>query len=76
MGLILIAVDIQHESKKYLILFADICWLRLDFETFSIVGPTTTTEVTTTTAGGNCPDQFRVTVTKMADEDFLTIRTI
>jgi hypothetical protein len=43
-------------------MFEDICWLRLDFETFSIVGPTTTSEVDAPTAGGNCPDQFKVTV--------------
>jgi len=36
--------------------------LRLDFETFQILGPTLTTEATTATAGGTCPDQFKVTV--------------
>lgn len=54
--------SIIYSSVSIIKLFADICWLRLDFETFNIVGPTTTTEVTTTTAGGNCPDQFKVTV--------------
>lgn len=36
---------------------ADVCWLRLDFESFSILGPTVSTE----TQGGLCPDSFKVT---------------
>eukprot|EP00093_Oithona_nana_P006559 06559.XXX_116884_118935_1 [CDS] Oithona nana genome sequencing. len=37
----------------------DICWLRLDFETFTTVGPSTTLE----TGGGECVDKLTFTVT-------------
>lgn len=37
---------------------SDICWLRLDFETFQNLGPALTTEV----SGGLCVDTFKVTV--------------
>jgi hypothetical protein len=36
----------------------DICWLRLDFETFTILG----TGLTTESNGGLCLDTFKVTV--------------
>jgi hypothetical protein len=38
---------------------SDVCYLRLDFETFTTVGPTLTTEA----SGGLCTDSFKVTVT-------------
>ena len=38
--------------------FSDVCWLRLDFETFQTLGPTTTTEL----SGGACLDTFTMTV--------------
>ena len=38
--------------------FSDVCWLRLDFESFTLLGPTVSTE----TQGGLCPDTFKVTV--------------
>ncbi len=38
--------------------FADICWLRLDFEQFTMLGTTDTIETT----GGVCQDSFSVTV--------------
>jgi len=40
------------------ILFSDICWLRLDLETFSLAGPVGTVEAN----GGVCTDRFAVTV--------------
>ena len=44
-------------------LISDVCYLRLDFETFTTVGPTITTENGGTAAGTySCPDQFKVTV--------------
>jgi hypothetical protein len=44
-------------------LLPDICYLRLDFETFTTVGPTISTENGGTAAGTyTCPDQFKVTV--------------
>ena len=36
----------------------DVCWLRLDFETFAIQGPPDALETT----GGVCVDTFTVTV--------------
>ncbi len=42
-------------------LYSDVCWLRLDFESFQILGPATTTEP----SGGSCPDTFTATVTKI-----------
>ena len=47
----------QKMLNKY---FTDVCYLRLDFETFTIVGPTFSTEVD----GGTCPDTFKVLVRK------------
>ena len=38
-------------------LYLDICWLRLDFETFTTQGPAATEE----TAGDLCVDTFTVT---------------
>ncbi len=38
--------------------FSDVCFLRLDFETFTTQGPAVTTEI----AGGACPDTFAITV--------------
>ena len=38
--------------------FLDVCSLRFDFETFTIVGVATTIE----TNGGACTDTFQVTV--------------
>ena len=35
-----------------------VCWLRLDFDTFSLLGTGATTE----TNGGECQDTFTVTV--------------
>jgi len=40
---------------------SDVCQLRLDFETFNILGPALTTE-TEAVSGDNCPDTFTVTV--------------
>ena len=37
---------------------AAVCWLRLDFDTFSLLGTGATTE----TEGGVCQDTFTVTV--------------
>merc|ERR1712156_14566 len=39
----------------------DICWLRLDFETFTMEGPTATDEGATTAGTGACKDTFTVT---------------
>jgi len=36
----------------------DICWLRLDFETFAILGPSNSEEI----GGGACVDTFTITV--------------
>jgi hypothetical protein len=44
-------------------MISDICYLRLDFESFTIVGPTLSTEGVATTY--TCPDQFKVTVSMM-----------
>ena len=42
-------------------LFLDVCYLRLDFESFTLLGPSSTDESTTT--GGSCArDAFKVTV--------------
>jgi hypothetical protein len=38
--------------------FADVCYLRLDFESFTLAGPSVTTE----TSGGLCTDTLTVTV--------------
>jgi hypothetical protein len=45
-------------------LFSDICSLRLDFNTFVIVGPQTGTTTVTIAPeiGSLCPDSFTVTV--------------
>jgi hypothetical protein len=40
------------------LIISDICYLRLDFETFTTVGPTLSTEA----ASYVCPDTFKVTV--------------
>ena len=37
---------------------SDVCWLRLDFESFQILGPSSTSEP----SGGSCPDTFVMTV--------------
>ena len=42
-----------------LLITADICWFRLDFETFTILGPDNTAE----TDGGVCKDKLTITVT-------------
>ena len=42
-------------------LYSDICWLRLDFETFTMEGPTATDEGATTAGTGACKDTFTVT---------------
>ena len=39
--------------------FIDVCYLRLDFEIFTIEGPTTTS---TEIGGGICTDSFSVSV--------------
>ena len=41
--------------------FTDVCWLRLDFESFTLLGPTQTDELT----GGVCSDQFKITVKEL-----------
>ena len=45
----------------YLLIFviSDICWFRLDFETFTTLGPADTQE----TSGGKCVDTLTITVT-------------
>jgi hypothetical protein len=52
--------------KKHLrnCFFPDVCWLRLDFESFTLLGPTVSTE----TQGGLCPDTFRVTVSDVISD--------
>lgn len=42
--------------------FLDVCFLRLDFELFSILGPQGTVELPATSPGSTCPDQFKVVV--------------
>ena len=42
----------------------DVCWLRLDFETFQILGPSSTTEPAGATS---CPDTFIVTVNNCSE---------
>ena len=44
----------QNESS----LFSDVCYLRLDFDTFTILGTGGTTE----SNGGECQDMFAITV--------------
>ena len=46
--------------SKYLIRTVDVCYLRLDFESFTIVGPSTSLE----TNGGACQDTFKVNVSE------------
>ena len=43
-------------------IFLDVCYLRLDFESFTIVGPTLSTEGVASTY--TCPDSLKVTVSK------------
>ena len=50
----------QKNIKMNYTFFLDICYLRLDFETFTTVGPTLSTEGIATTY--SCPDTFKVTV--------------
>ena len=40
----------------------DICWLRLDFESFTLLGTGNTVETDLTTGGGLCLDSFTVSV--------------
>ena len=47
----------QNESS----LFSDVCYLRLDFDTFTILGTGGTTE----SNGGECQDMFAITVSGM-----------
>ena len=60
--------NFTHWRIKYnlkLIGFLDVCSLRLDFETLTILGPATTGEADTTGApapGHLCQDSFTVTV--------------
>ena len=42
----------------------DICWLRLDFESFTLLGTGNTVETDGTTGGGLCLDSFTVSVKK------------
>ena len=59
-------------SNLCFVAFKDVCYLRLDFESFNILGPSTSDEsvpsttapiVTMGTSGGSCSrDSFRVTV--------------
>ena len=42
----------------------DICWLRLDFESFTLLGTGNTDETDGTTGGGLCLDSFTVSVKK------------
>jgi|688.fasta_scaffold1256250_1 hypothetical protein len=41
-----------------IIFFPDVCYLRLDFETFTTIAPTVSTEATPS----SCPDTFKITV--------------
>ena len=51
-------VENTIETHQCLI-FKDICWIRLDFEAFNILGPSDTIE----TGGGTCTnDNFKITV--------------
>ena len=50
-------VDKKHE-RRFFVQFSDVCWLRLDFESFTLLGPTVTTE----SQGGLCTDTFKITV--------------
>jgi hypothetical protein len=54
-------IFLSHFLTNLCVLFSDICWLRLDFETFNILGPADTAEV----LGGVCADTFKVTVRNM-----------
>ena len=48
--------------------FLDICYLKLDFETFTIIGTADTLE----TDGGKCSkDTFKITVEKINTYNFL-----
>ena len=49
----------SDEIFQILWLFLDVCYLRLDFEIFTIEGPTTTS---TEIGGGICTDSFSVSV--------------
>ena len=40
----------------------DVCFVRLDFETHTILGPSTTSEDATSPGGHSCQDSFTVTV--------------
>ena len=46
-------------AKTYWILIADVCAVRLDFDSFTTMGPATTEETT----GGACTDSFVITGT-------------
>jgi hypothetical protein len=46
------------------LLLSDVCYLRLDFETFNTLAPTVTTEL----APSTCPDTFKVTVSTFKAE--------
>jgi hypothetical protein len=52
----LLVTDYQKKFAVifFILYFKDICWLRLDFETFQTLGPTSTDEPN----GGACPDTF------------------
>jgi hypothetical protein len=48
---------------KGFLLFLEVCYIRLDFESFNLLGPSTTDEATN--AGGACArDAFKVTVSE------------
>jgi len=49
---------ITAHNDFQLILFSDVCYLRLDFESFTTLGPSLSTE----TLAYACPDTFIVTV--------------
>ena len=55
---LIIKIHIEAIKNLFILLFADICWLRLDFESMTLAGPSDTVE----TGGGVCKDTFKITV--------------
>ena len=52
----------KHLLMYIPILILDICWLRLDFESFTLQGTGNTVETDGTNGGGKCLDSFSVSV--------------
>ena len=56
----------MYSNYSHEVSITDICWLRLDFESFTLLGTGNTVETDLTTGGGLCLDSFTVSVKKDA----------